>query len=110
MPRFDGTGPLGQGAMTGRGLGYCTGYSVPRYVIRRGLGYGWFGRGGRGFRNRYWNVGRPLWATPYSYTPRITEKEEIDILREEAELLKRDLNNIQSRINELESQNKQEDE
>ena len=23
MPRFDGTGPLGQGSMTGRGTGYC---------------------------------------------------------------------------------------
>ena len=23
MPRFDGTGPLGQGPMTGRGLGFC---------------------------------------------------------------------------------------
>ena len=23
MPRFDGTGPRGQGAMTGRGEGYC---------------------------------------------------------------------------------------
>ncbi len=37
MPRFDGTGPMGQGAMTGRGLGPCGG----------GMGYG---RGqGRGF-------------------------------------------------------------
>ncbi len=23
MPRFDGTGPMGQGPMTGRGNGYC---------------------------------------------------------------------------------------
>ncbi|GAI57618.1 unnamed protein product, partial [marine sediment metagenome] len=23
MPGFDGTGPLGQGPMTGRGLGFC---------------------------------------------------------------------------------------
>lgn len=23
MPRFDGTGPQGQGPMTGRGAGYC---------------------------------------------------------------------------------------
>jgi hypothetical protein len=23
MPRFDGTGPLGEGPMTGRGEGYC---------------------------------------------------------------------------------------
>ena len=30
MPRFDETGPLGQGSMTGRGLGPCGG----------GMGYG----------------------------------------------------------------------
>lgn len=23
MPRFDGTGPIGQGPMTGMGMGYC---------------------------------------------------------------------------------------
>jgi hypothetical protein len=23
MPNFDGTGPMGQGPMTGRGMGYC---------------------------------------------------------------------------------------
>ena len=23
MPRFDGTGPIGRGPMTGRGFGYC---------------------------------------------------------------------------------------
>jgi hypothetical protein len=23
MPGFDGTGPLGQGPMTGRGMGFC---------------------------------------------------------------------------------------
>jgi hypothetical protein len=23
MPGFDGTGPMGQGSMTGRGMGYC---------------------------------------------------------------------------------------
>ena len=43
MPRQDGTGPLGQGAITGRGLGPCGG------GMRRG-----FGRGlGRRFGLRY---------------------------------------------------------
>jgi len=46
MPGGDGTGPLGQGAGTGRAAGYCTGYSVPgfanpmpRYWCGRGFGY-----------------------------------------------------------------------
>ncbi len=38
MPNKDGTGPLGQGPQTGRGLGPCGG------GMRRGLGRG-FGRG-----------------------------------------------------------------
>ncbi len=33
MPGFDGTGPRGQGPMTGRGMGYC---AVP---IEEGSGY-----------------------------------------------------------------------
>lgn len=42
MPRRDGTGPMGQGTMTGRGLGVCSGVNAP------GCGPG-FGRGlGRG--------------------------------------------------------------
>ncbi len=51
MPRRDGTGPLGFGPMTGRGLGVCTGVNAPIYG--RGFGGGCgrgFGRGlGRGF-------------------------------------------------------------
>ena len=31
MPRGDGTGPTGKGPMTGRGAGYCAGYSTPGY-------------------------------------------------------------------------------
>ena len=50
MPRGDRTGPLGQGPMTGRGLGDCSGYE------RSGWFGGGFGRGfgaGRGFRRGY---------------------------------------------------------
>ncbi|MFZ7134184.1 MAG: DUF5320 domain-containing protein [Eubacteriales bacterium] len=38
MPGRDGTGPLGRGSMTGRGMGICTGMNVTRYVV--GLGFG----------------------------------------------------------------------
>ncbi len=59
MPRFDGTGPAGEGTMSGRGRGVCA-TDEPQVVERferaglpgRGLGLGWFGRaarfGGRG--------------------------------------------------------------
>ncbi len=29
MPRGNGTGPMGTGPATGRGMGYCAGYPVP---------------------------------------------------------------------------------
>lgn len=39
MPGRDGTGPMGAGAMTGRGMGLCAG-GVPGYGTGRGLGLG----------------------------------------------------------------------
>lgn len=53
MPRRDGTGPIGAGPMTGRGLGWCTGVNAGWYgagfglgrACRRGFGR-WFGGGG----------------------------------------------------------------
>ncbi len=55
MPRGDGTGPLGQGPMTGRAAGYCAGYDRPGYANPNIRGYGLgmayrrgFGWGGRG--------------------------------------------------------------
>ncbi|WP_101513993.1 DUF5320 domain-containing protein [Thermotoga sp. SG1] len=54
MPRLDGTGPMGLGPMTGRGLGWC------RYILswtrpwkwRRGfrMGLAWRHRRGWGWR------------------------------------------------------------
>ncbi|MFA9422799.1 MAG: DUF5320 domain-containing protein [Sedimentibacter sp.] len=40
MPRRDGTGPMGRGAMTGRGLGVCNGMNVNGYGVGYGRGYG----------------------------------------------------------------------
>jgi hypothetical protein len=38
MPGFDGTGPLGLGPMTGRGMGYCV-MCLPSSISRMGWGY-----------------------------------------------------------------------
>ncbi|MFW9989847.1 MAG: DUF5320 domain-containing protein, partial [Candidatus Odinarchaeota archaeon] len=40
MPFGNGTGPRGQGPRTGRGLGYCSGYSYPGYMSPFGFGQG----------------------------------------------------------------------
>jgi hypothetical protein len=85
MPRFNGTGPLGYGPVTGRGLGPC------------GAGMGWrkgLGRGyGRGFGWR--NFGG------YYPTQTPTKKEETNMLSEEAEALEEELRAIKSRLEEL---------
>ena len=57
MPRRDGTGPMGAGAMTGKGIGLCTDANAVKYGAGLGMGLGLglacrrgFGRGfGRGF-------------------------------------------------------------
>lgn len=55
MPRRDGSGPMGTGSMTGRGLGSCTNANAVNYRAGLGMGLGLgprrgFGRGfGRGF-------------------------------------------------------------
>lgn len=55
MPGFDGTGPRGEGPMTGGGRGNC---AVPASSERRPAGRGMgMGRGGRGRRNRYYATG-----------------------------------------------------
>jgi hypothetical protein len=80
MPRFDGTGPLGQGPGTGWGLGPC------------GAGMGWRRGFGRGF-GRFWRFGS-----------QITKKEEKEILGEEVGVLEDELKTIKARLAELKGQ------
>ncbi len=112
MPFGDRTGPRGLGPRTGRGLGYCSGYSYPGYM--NPLGYGWgrgFGRGwGRGFGRgfgRGW--GRGWGYSPYfpSYDPYyspdfLTPKEEKEMLNEDLEVLRKEMKAIEERLKELE--------
>jgi len=77
MPRFNGTGPSGFGPGTGWGRSPCGG----GMGWRRGWGRGWFGR--------FWGQ------------PKITEKEEADILTEEAESLEQELKATKERLAEL---------
>ncbi len=51
MPNFDGTGPQGNGAMTGRKMGRCAGNSENRIGFGRARGRGQ----GRGFRRLFSN-------------------------------------------------------
>ena len=119
MPRGDGTGPMGLGPMSGRAAGFCAGYSMPGYanpVSGRGYfgqGRGFFSRGGgRGRRNCFYATGLPGWQRAsmgmpafggeYPYVPEMSAKQEADILRNEAGFLKKQLEDIQGRIETLE--------
>ena len=64
MPRYNGTGPRGQGPLSGRGMGYCAQRAVGYYGrgYGRGIGCGM----GRGF-------GRGL-----GYAPNISEREMLE--------------------------------
>ncbi len=124
MPAGNRTGPAGVGPMTGRGMGYCGGYDAPgwanwgpgrRFYGRGGLGY--FGRGGRwggggwGYRHWYHATGLPRWArADYWYPPAVaygapvaapSREQEVEMLRDEAEWLKEQLDAINQRLEEL---------
>ncbi|MDD5071304.1 MAG: DUF5320 domain-containing protein [Patescibacteria group bacterium] len=75
MPRLNGTGPMGQGPMTGRGLGPCGG----------GMRTGW---GGRGFG---W---RSFFRSPKNQQQSLDEEEkmleeELEAVRAEKKSLKK---------------------
>ena len=111
MPGFDGTGPRGQGPMTGGGRGYC---AVPVGGSGRQPGRGGFGGrgGGRGWRHWFYATGLPGWQRAsmgmpafggaYPSASEMTSKQEVDILKNQADLLKKQLEDIQGRIETLE--------
>lgn len=101
MPGFDGTGPRGQGPMTGGGFGYCgEGWRVPQWPRGRGV-FGEFGvgPGGRGFSR---GVGRAYGpAYPYlRFSPPDTRTELAELQGQQREL-KAYLNDLEARIGEL---------
>lgn len=129
MPGGDRTGPMGAGAMTGRGAGYCAGFGMPGYAnpmpgrgfgmgggrgggFGRGFGRG-FGGGGRGWRNMYYATGLPGWARPYGSvadvppyeaTAASTGSDELAYLKDQAKYFNETLKDINKRIDELKKQ------
>ena len=77
MPQRDGTGPMGQGPLTGRGFGPCEGTRP----FGRGRGFG------RGFgRGRCWQ------AMPFA---QLTKEEETAELKREKELIEKRLKELE---------------
>ena len=95
MPGFDGTGPSGQGPMTGWGAGRCAGNApAPGAGFGRGLGRGrGFGRGfGRGLC-RWGAAGAPALAN----APVSAEDEE-NVLKNQLSWLQRQVQAIEERL------------
>lgn len=114
MPGGDRTGPVGYGAKTGRGAGFCGGFASPGFanqVPGRGFGMGFrrgrgsrgrFFGGGFGWRHRLYATGMPGWNRfdPYAGPGPESEKQG---LKQEAEALEAELEMVKKRIDELES-------
>ena len=126
MPGFDGTGPRGMGPMTGGGRGFCSPWGFGRgYGFRRGYGFGGgmsYPMAGRwpGYGAPYGEVAYPG-AMPYGsyagppmgvapgvdpYAPQMTREQELDFLRNQAEAVKEQLDQLDARIKELEPEEK----
>jgi len=111
MPGFDGTGPSGMGPMTGGGRGFCSPWGIGRV-------YGFGSRWGPGRAYRF-GMGVPYTGTVpygyprmsmaavpgvYSYPPQMTREQELDFLRSQAEAIKGQLEQINSRVKGLETE------
>jgi hypothetical protein len=112
--------------MTGRGMGYCAGFSAPgTFNPIPGRGFWGWGRGswgcggGRGWRHWYYATGLPRWARggrgffPYaprgtSFAPPVTNEQEMELLREQADYFNSALEDIKKRIDELGAKRKEE--
>lgn len=86
MPRRDGTGPLGNGPMTGKGFGFCNTNAV-KYG---GIGLGLLGLGYGCQRGYRW------FASQKDFSK--TEKE---LLEQRKEILKNQLDQIDKRLEDL---------
>jgi hypothetical protein len=103
-------------------MGYCAGYDAPGYANLapgygrgrgwRGGGPAWQGGGGRGWRHQYYATGQPRWAR-YDYPPDwsyglygppISEEQETELLKNQAEALGRELEAINKRLADLEKE------
>ena len=105
MPGGDRTGPLGAGAMSGRGLGFCSGSSgiMPRGGRFYGAGYRqrFYGnaRGsGRGFAGvcRFAGIPYPEYDDRYIDKEKIL-KDQVDFLEEELKIAKEQLQSFEDK-------------
>jgi hypothetical protein len=96
MPAFDGTGPLGIGPMTGGARGFCNPWGVRAFYhahrIYQGARYPFVFYQGAQF----------IPGVP-PFIPVMTREQELDYLKNQARVVKSHLEQIEARIQKLES-------
>jgi len=107
-------GPVGQGPMTGRGMGWCGGANVLPDTPQGGPGFG-RGRGGGhggGWRHRHqfhatgltgWQRAQMGWPGPAGSLAALSREQELAALRQQAERLEQTLGELKSRMQELDN-------
>lgn len=121
MPGGDRTGPMGFGPMTGRGAGYCAGYSVPGYGnppgVRAQSPCRGGGGGGRGRCNQYYATGLTGWQRaarwqgrqyapgpiPGESGPAMGREQGLEALKNQAEFMEKSLKDMKKRMDDLEA-------
>ncbi len=110
MPGFNGTGPQGMGPMTGGGRGFCNQANLgnrPRFAGGMGMGLrrGFRGGGNDGMRGMRRGVGRGYGNSPYAYDASpMDDVTDLDMLKADAETMKRNLEMINRRIADIEKE------
>ena len=109
MPRFDGTGPMGKGPMSGRGMGFCLGSA--RTDRTRGLQMGRGIRASRRGGSRFfaygpwsgWGRNRAAAAQEAPQGPPLPSEEELSELRSLNQRLAKTVQRLEERIRNLET-------
>ena len=94
MPGFDGTGPMGMGPMTGGGRGFCSPRGIGATPRTYGFPY-W-----RGYAYPYHGA-RSIFTGAAPFAPRLSREQEFELLKSEAQALREQLKELESRIGQL---------
>jgi hypothetical protein len=100
MPGRDGTGPMGAGAMSGRGLGPCTGVNRTAY----GAGFGAGPGAGLGFgcRRGFGRLGGFFGGFGRGFAPeQVTQKNQKELLKEQKDFFQDRIEAIDKQLEDL---------
>ena len=103
MPGFDGTGPLGEGPVTGGSFGYCGARRRPRNALRGRPIYRRFGAGGGFGFGRGRGISRGFGLSYGDWRPgAVDAKPRLAELQQKANDLRAYLKDLEASIGELE--------